>query len=812
MIFRDESQKYWDVGLPAIPLISKEKRPAINAWQRFADAAPTQQEKDVWVRNYPDGNIGLPMGAASGLIALDIDTDDQKIIRLLEGLLPKSPWSRVGKKGMVWIYRFSGERTTRVKTRDNQMLFELLSKGTQIVLPPSIHPDTQLPYQANVPLYEVFRTAPALPVGMIDILRASLSDLGMDIAQGGDRITITNFIPSGARDSTMVSHAGILSRAVTRGERTLLEALSEMSHWVETYTEHVIGDPLTVEKAQMKVVEFLVRDVTGERRMGLPAGWDEGLTDELKETLGLSFTEDDEKWTLEKLMAYLQEAFERFSEPDSEGRRQAINVVMDRLARSEGELSLVDEDRVLRFIVAQSAATVSLSVLKRQLALLRKGDIGGENHNEIAIAVLEHVSRFGELRFDSGKFWQWKGAAWVAHSEDELIRVIASEFGFYPACRRQTDYQSIVKLLRSTSQKALCQINFRGLNFANGFLTEAGEMMDHNSDFGCTYVLPYRYAPELADKMPLFNQFLYESWGDDPDYSEKVAALQEVMGSTMFGTATRYQRAVCLYGQPGSGKSRASAIMRGLLPPESISNIPPQDWNDKFLPAEMFGKLLNMAGELSESKAIPGETFKRIIEGEDIPAQYKNMTPFSFAPRCAHWFNSNHLPKTRDTSDGFNRRWLFLEWTKRVPVERRILDLDLLIMESEREAIAAWAVEGFQRLRNNSEYTLPSSHMALSDQMAVDNNSVRYFLASSPLIRVGKDATGGLLRTEITATKLYDEYWSFSLATGVAQRVSSQSFQKMMRELSPVFDFKILVRQTSAGGLETVYQYITTVN
>ncbi len=41
-------------------------------------------------------------------------------------------------------------------------------------------------------------------------------------------------------------------------------------------------------------------------------------------------------------------------------------------------------------------------------------------------------------------------------------------------------------------------VDINGLNFANGFLTENLDLLPHSQEFGCEYVLPYRYLPERA--------------------------------------------------------------------------------------------------------------------------------------------------------------------------------------------------------------------------------------------------------------------------------------------------------------------------
>lgn len=803
MIFATEAPKYWRVGLPAIPLMANGKRPAINRWQIFADTFPTQDEREVWVQQFPAGNIGLPMGPCSGLVAVDVDTEDPEILKVLDRVLPPSPWVRVGKKGSVRIYQFNGERTTRIKDASGAMICEILSKGTQFVLPPSIHPDTGRPYTANCELVDVFKSAPMLPSDFEKQLREALKSIGIEMSTGANH-KIATFVPAGARDNTMVWHAGLLARAVLKGERSLVQALGEMKQWVEAFVEQVIGDPLTVEKAQSKLIEFLIKDVTNEKRKALPIGWDEGLTEEDKEKLGLSFTEDDEVWAADRILEFIQEEFERNPEFRSSGRMQAVSIALDRIARAGPAISSLEESMILRYIAAQSANVFSQADLKKQLVAIRRGDITGESHKELAEAVVEFLSEYGEIRFDAGAFWQWKGAFWQQKQEHEILKVIAEEFGNYPAARRQSDHRGILGVMKAICAEELRKHDTRGLNFANGFLNEDLELVDHSPDHGMTYVLPYRYLPELAGHMPIFNQFLHDSWSEDPDYGDKLLALQETMGATLMSVAPRYQKAVCLIGVAGSGKSQVTALMQGLLPENSVSAIPPHDWSDKFLPAQMFGKVMNFAGELSESKNIPGHSFKEIVVGETIQAQHKNQSPFQFKPTCAQWFSSNHLPKTKDFSDGFNRRWLFLEWAKRVPEHKRIPELAQIILEHEREAIVAWAVQGYARLKEQGSYTLPTSHLALVDQMAADNNSARAFLTRTARVVVGLEKT----KDEIDAATLHGEYWQYCIAAGVSNRASLPAFIKLMKELEGTMHFKIIQRSTTNGHIEVIFQGI----
>jgi putative DNA primase/helicase len=804
-IFANEAPAYWARGIPAIPLKTGFKRPAIERWQIFADRLPTESEQADWLRLYPDGNIGLPMGPASGLVAIDLDSVDPRVLAILDRVLPKSPWRRVGSKGAVYVFRFNGERTFRIKHADGSMILECLSKGAQIVLPPSIHPDTLQPYVSNVPLLDVVAIVPALPSNIEVILREALKEEGIELSSSG-YTRISSFVPAGARDNALVAHAGILSRAITRGERTLLDALAEIGHWVQNYTEQVAGDEMSVEKAKAKVVEFLFRDVTGEKRRTLPKGWDEGLSDEDKKQLGLDFEEENEQWDFDRIVKYLQIGFETFSDPMTSGWQNTIDVALDRMARNPS-LDAVRQERLLKFVANQSKDSITLVSLRTRLKELQRGDMLGTNHTEIAKALLNDFNRYGEVRHHLGQFWQWKGAAWEPFESAIIPKHLADEYGECRAAAKNGDHVGIIKLMQNLCTSALIKSSITGVNFANGFLNQDLELVPHHADYGMTYVLPYRYIAENTN-CPLFFQLLHDSWGMDPDFSDKVMALQEAIAATLMGLAPRYQRAFCLIGQPHSGKSRIIEILRGLMPEGCASSVPPTEWGDKFMPAQMAGKLMNLAGEISESKYIAGDVFKKIVEGQEIEAQQKNQPIFKFNPRAAQWFASNHLPKTKDTSDGFNRRWLFLEYGHRISEDKKQIGIDQIILASEREQIAAWALQGLPRLIANREYTLPTSHMAAIDEMAVANNSVRYFLAQCPRLRVGRREHEGRSEISITDQRLFDEYWSFCAGTGGVQRVTQTRFHASMKELAVNFAFE-QVKTQEKGAQETKYLYIT---
>lgn len=799
-IFANNAPLYWAAGLPAIPLEPRSKRTIIQGWTRWCTEDIPDETKAAWLHSYPDGNIGLALGEMSGLVALDLDTDDERVRNIILRLLPPTPWIRRGKKGAVYIYRWQGHKTFRIRTMEGSSLLEVLSSGTQIVLPPSIHPDTGMPYTANANLWDVLDQIPVMPRQTEIVLRQALIEEGIQLSTKG-YTKVTEWISVGARDSKMVSVAGLMARGVIRGERSLFEAVGEIRAWVDNFVEKVAGDQMDPEKAVAKLIEFIKRDIVEGGKI-LPHGWDDDLTEEEAAKFRAEFGVEKEEWDVEKVLQFLQTTFEAHDRVEGmRARREAIEKALQKIAMSPSILPM-DHDQIFQYINQGTGRMVTIASLRKRLQQLTKVEGTGESHAEIAQLVLADMQQYGEIRFSTTRFWQWRGACWEELHDHEILARVTRDFGHLPAAKRHSDHKGIMQTMAALSAGDLAQSSVRGLNFANGFLTSDLTLREHDPNYGCTYVLPYKYDPGRNGACPRFLSFLNQSWGRDPDYAEKVQALREAIAVTLFGLAAPFQKVFCLYGVPHSGKSVLMDIIRSILPPEAACAVGPDAWDDKFLPTQMVNKLANFCGELSEHTLIPGDKFKHIVDGGEISGQLKGKQIFLFRPTLAHWFASNHLPKTRDASAGFSRRWLFFRFNHPVRKEDRVTGLANDIAAEECDAIVAWAVAALPEVLRTSNFTTPASHVQYAEEMAGMNNSVRFFLRGGP-VRIGPQNSNS-----ISEMDLHGAYWSFCKLHAGARPVSLKIFRQRASEMADELGFKIRMI-TSQNMDEAVYDGIT---
>lgn len=116
-------------------------------WQKWCIEQPNEHTVAGWARMLGDAtDAGIGVACGRGLIVVDIDTD--ACMNAVMDALPVAVVSKRGKKGVSLFYRGNTDliQPKHFNAVGGGALVDLLSTGTQSVLPPSIHPDTGEPY------------------------------------------------------------------------------------------------------------------------------------------------------------------------------------------------------------------------------------------------------------------------------------------------------------------------------------------------------------------------------------------------------------------------------------------------------------------------------------------------------------------------------------------------------------------------------------------------------------------------------------------------------------------------------------------
>lgn len=163
-VFADYYLAYADVDYEPRPIQPGSKACKEKNWAKPTSELPNDIFSD-WANSLSGHGIGLrlgtPMPDKTVLGALDID--DDRYVRAAGFLLGDPPCGRIGSKGIAYFVRLKGrslksKTVFQVKLESGETIHigELLSTGSLLVIPPTIHPTTKLPYRwTGKPLLEV---------------------------------------------------------------------------------------------------------------------------------------------------------------------------------------------------------------------------------------------------------------------------------------------------------------------------------------------------------------------------------------------------------------------------------------------------------------------------------------------------------------------------------------------------------------------------------------------------------------------------------------------------------------------------------
>ena len=416
------------------------------------------------------------------------------------------------------------------------------------------------------------------------------------------------------------------------------------------------------------------------------------------------------------------------------------------------------------------------------------------DHVELADATLATLETTA-VTFDDGSFWRYEPARglWLPVAS-EMVHTTVATFAGSPVLAGQgvrplkVSHGAIVGATEIMRSELVSRPGRRvfadapmGIAFANGFVQVVGGMIvvhQHSPDQLVRHAHPFAYAGVAPH--PLFDQMLLDIFADtDPmDRAARIDLLQEFIGISVIGEATKYQRVLVLHGDGGNGKSQVVEIARAIVPGNGAVSVPPQLWAERFQIARLVGAVANFVDEIPERDITGGELFKSVVSGEPVHTERKHQDPFEFRPRAGHIFNANTLPGTVDQSHGFWRRLLVCSFTwdmEKAPCHRP--NAAASVIAAELPAIVAWAIEGAARVQRNGGFTVPASSTALMETWRTDADPVRRFVQTM----LTSDPTAAA-----SSTAMYGAYRDWADRNGFSEMSSTEVLQEAGVGRSPL--------------------------
>lgn len=244
--------------------------------------------------------------------------------------------------------------------------------------------------------------------------------------------------------------------------------------------------------------------------------------------------------------------------------------------------------------------------------------------------------------------------------------------------------------------------------------------------------------------------------------------LQEILGYILI-PETRAKKLFMFVGPKDCGKSTILEILRNIISDENVCAIDPKNLQPeyRFYTSELFGKLANICGDISNERLDPA-LLKQLLGEDLILADRKFNSPIKFVNKARCLFSCNEKPLSKDKTDAWFAKLIFLKFKK--PEKKDITLKDRL--KTELDGIFKWALDGLLRLKSNKfEFSLSYNATKEMEEYKKANNPLMCFV--DDLIEFDDDCW-------VKSSEIYEQYKLYCKLNNL-QALSNIKFFKFLQ-------------------------------
>jgi len=271
------------------------------------------------------------------------------------------------------------------------------------------------------------------------------------------------------------------------------------------------------------------------------------------------------------------------------------------------------------------------------------------------------------------------------------------------------------------------------------------ELKPFSPEYRSLSQIPVKFDSEA--ECPRILKFMNEIAPDD------IQFLQEWIGYH-FLKDYRFQKALMLIGSGANGKTTFLKLIETFLGKENIAHESLYELSsNRFSSAELYGKLANIAPDLSSDELKRTGKFKALTGGDRVRAEKKHQNAFYYWNHAKLNFSCNQLPLTPDMSYAFFRRWVPLKLTRVFEGENvNPTILEEITTPQELSGFLNWTLDGLERLLKNGVFTDAPSAIEIQELWEEMQEPVQAFINRC----IAKDPPG-----QVTKDDMWSAYNSF---------------------------------------------------
>ena len=317
------------------------------------------------------------------------------------------------------------------------------------------------------------------------------------------------------------------------------------------------------------------------------------------------------------------------------------------------------------------------------------------------------------------------------------------------------------------------QSSARYIAFKNGIYDiVTDELLPFSEKYVILNKIEQNYTP--GAKSELVDQTLDKLACYDPEIRD---LLEELVGYCFY-RRNELGKAFILVGDgsqetgASNGKSTFYTMVSALLGENNISTLDIKELNERFKPAELFGKLANIGDDLDDGYIPSSAIFKKMTTGERVTVERKGHDPFQFKNYAKMLYAANEVPRIKDRGGAIQRRLVivpfFAHFSKDDPDYRPFIATELQEPEC-LEYLIQLGIRGLKRVIANHGFTESDKIKKQLEEFEETNNPIIGFFKENPELDVENQ----------TNTVVYAQYLEYCLVNNM-QAMSKGSFSKVV--------------------------------
>jgi DNA primase catalytic core len=365
----------------------------------------------------------------------------------------------------------------------------------------------------------------------------------------------------------------------------------------------------------------------------------------------------------------------------------------------------------------------------------RNGKIAGFDINEFARWVLEESGESFITIIDTEEVLYYDKGMYRPHG-DVVIKKMLEEIMDGIKVTKNSANEVIGHVQRLTYvDRDEIDADENIINIENGLLNIITRAFkSHTPDYYSTTQVSINYDPDA--ECPLFDRFLLEIL---PDATDRMRIV-DLFGFCLLRDY-RIQKWFMFHGSGANGKGTLLELLKDFLGHHNVSGVELQRLDDPFLPAELYGKLANVVGDLSSKELYQTGRLKSLSSGTDIvQAQKKYGQPFTFVNYAVLIYAANELPQTKDKTLAFWRRVCLLEFKQTFIGKKDDRKMkEKLSTPAELSGILNHALDGIQRIMEDKSILTEDDHKRVEKLYIRGADSIESFYVDMITVTTDED-------------------------------------------------------------------------